>query len=543
LSVEAGLAALERGDFETAGREADALLARSAADAEALVLAGRVAAVGLYPGMAFDYFERAVLAAPHSPAGYVRLSRLYGRAGAGDTARRILELALSRVSHDGAGLTALASGFAEFDPRHAVSLYERAIAIDPGLGEARFGRVAALLRANDLDAARAAAQAAASGTDAHSLNLRAMVAEAMGDDAEAEHLLGKGAREFPQEPSFLYNLHAIKARHGRWDEAERHLDEVMARFPERADFQSMKAAFLLRRGQFAEGFSAFEARRRVPDFPATCHAPVPRWDGGPLHGRRILVVDEQGLGDSIMFVRFLAALLERGALVRYVCRGPLYSLYAGQAAFNRIQVLPQDAAGATHQGCDCYTTLLSLPYLLGVTEPGRGPYLLAPADLAQEWRGRLPSASRPRVGLVWSANPHIPTGADKSMALQALAPLLSTGDAVFYSLQLGASDLLKEFPAVTDLAPEISDFADTAAILANLDLLVTVDTAAAHLAGSLGTPVLLMAQADVDWRWAVDPQGRPLWYDSARVLRQPRAGDWAPVVDAVIGELKKERRP
>jgi tetratricopeptide (TPR) repeat protein len=543
LSPEQGLAALERGDFDAARRAAEALIARSPGDADALVLAGRVAAAGLYLGAALDYFERAVLADPKSPAGYAQLARLYARGGGTGPARDLLDLALARVEPSAANLMALASAFAEFDAPRAVSLYERAIDMDPASGQARFGRVAALLRAGKLEAARAIADATASASDAHSLNLRAMVAEAAGDDAAAQRLLEQGAREHPHERNFAYNLHAIKARHGLWDVAERQLDEVLARFPGHADFEFAKASFLLRRGQFAEGFAAFEARRRMPDFPATAHAPVPRWDGSELRGRRILVVDEQGLGDSMMFVRFLPALLERGAAVRYLCRQPLYSLYAGQPAFTHIAVLPQGAGGATHQGCDCYATLLSLPHLLGVRDPGRKPYLAPPADLADEWRARIPRDGRPRVGVVWSANLNNPIGADKSMTLQSVAPLLRTENVAFFSLQLGGSEALKEFPGVTDLASGIVDFADTAAILANLDLLVSVDTAAAHLAGAVGTPVLVMAQADVDWRWGSDAQGRPYWYDAAQVVRQPRAGDWAPVIEAAAAEVKKKRRP
>jgi ADP-heptose:LPS heptosyltransferase len=244
-----------------------------------------------------------------------------------------------------------------------------------------------------------------------------------------------------------------------------------------------------------------------------------------------------------MFVRFLPRLLERGAAVRYVCRQPLYSLYGAQPALTRIEVLPQGAPRGTHEGCACYATLLSLPHLLGINDPGTAPYLTPVSQLADEWAARIIGDSRPRIGVVWSANPNTPIGPEKSMPLEALRGLLEMQQFSFFSLQLGGSEMLKALPAVADLAPQIGDFADTAAILANLDLLVTVDTAAAHLAGALGKRALVMAPADSDWRWGGSSPQQPYWYGSARVFRQARPGEWGPVVEAVMAELKKERRP
>jgi tetratricopeptide (TPR) repeat protein len=547
-SLELGRAALEAGNFDDARRHAEAVLARAPQDADALVLAGRVARAGIYLGASLDYFERAVLARPRSYPAYVELSRTYAWGGAYGTAQAILELALTRVEPTAESCTALADAFADVDPQKAQSLYERALALDPAMREAEFGLVTVLLRLGELDAARRYAHAAQSrsAADRHSLNLRAMVADTEGDIAGVQAILEQGAREHPDEHSFLYNLQATKSRRGLWREAERDLDALLERFPEDANGLLAKAAFLLRRGDFAEGYAAFEARRRLPDFPAARHAPVPRWDGGDVRGKRIVVLDEQGLGDSLMFVRFVPQLLERGAVVRYVCRQPLYSLYGGQAALTEVDVQPQGGARAVAEGFDCYATLLSLPHLLRVEDPGRPPYLVPPAELVEEWAGRLAQDGRPRVGIVWSANPNAPMGPERSTSLASLQPLLDCGDFSFFSLQLGGSDTLKDFPAVVDLAPHIYDFADTCAIVANLDVLVSVDTAAAHIAGAIGKPLYLMAPLDMDWRWGGPSAGTSFWYRSARIFRQRTSGDWdavvAEVADAIKGNAARGRR-
>lgn len=542
--IEPGHAALEAGDFAKAARVAEAALRRAPADCEALVLAGCVAAGGMYLGVALDYFERAVLADPCSAAGYAELGRAYARGGAFGVAREILQLALTRVEEHAGAFLRLAQAYDEFDAREAASLYRRALGLDPQLREAQFGLVSALARLGELDEARRIAQAPASG--AHALNLQALVADAEGDDDALRALLERGAREHATDPSFLYNLYATKLRRGQLDAAERDVDALLQRFPGNARAVFAKSTFLLRRGEFTRGFEAFEARRRMPELARSArHAPLLQWDGGDLEGKRILVLDELGLGDSMMFARFLPRLTERGAEVRYICREPLYSLYAGQRAFTEIDVVPHGSGRATHHACDCYATAFSLPYLLRLSDPGRSPYLAPPADLADEWAARLagPSGGALRVGLVWTANLHSPVGSERSMPLEALSPLLRSTDASFFSLQLGGGEALKAFPQVTDLTPGIRDFADSAGIIAHLDVLVTVDTSPAHLAGALGKPVLVMAQADVDWRWGADAAGRSYWYETARVVRQRKAGDWAGVVEEVAAGIKKKRRP
>lgn len=319
---------------------------------------------------------------------------------------------------------------------------------------------------------------------------------------------------------------------GRFAEAAAHLRMAVAAMPDDAVARFGLANALLAQGAWREGWEAYEFRWRLPGAIRPV-APGPAWKGEPLEGRRLLVLAEQGFGDMLQFARFLP-LLPAGARLR--APKALHRLLAG------VVEMDDGQPGATD--C-CHCPLMSLPHLLGVSPvDAPAPYLLADPALRARWRGRLPalgSRARRRVGLVWSGGGRragggdMQAGAGRSLDAAALAPLLAVESVRFVSLQHGAPGAAAAL-GLPDPMPDVTDFADTAALLAELDLLVSVDTAAAHLAGALGVPAWVLLRPDTDWRWPSEGQ-HSAWYPSLRLFRQPSPGDWAGVIAEVAVRL------
>ncbi|MEO6436801.1 MAG: glycosyltransferase family 9 protein, partial [Tepidisphaeraceae bacterium] len=271
----------------------------------------------------------------------------------------------------------------------------------------------------------------------------------------------------------------------------------------------------------------------------------PKWDGSPLAGRTILLYSEQGLGDSIQFVRYVSMLREqRGAgRVVVVCEPPLMPLLKTIAGVD--EVAPRLGS---HPRFDVHCALASLPYHFGTTLatiPHDVPYVAHNAQRAAQWREELKLTRDVRnVGLVWAGSSVHKNDRNRSCRLSDFAPLGGVGNGAenvrFVSLQLGpARDELASAPpgmTITDAAGGIRDFSDSAALLAELDLLITVDTAPAHLAGALGRSVWTILPFVPDFRWMLDRTDSP-WYPTMRLFRQSKAGDWAGVMGEVSAAL------
>jgi Flp pilus assembly protein TadD len=308
--------------------------------------------------------------------------------------------------------------------------------------------------------------------------------------------------------------------------------------PERAAVQWNLAHVLLLLGQFAEGWAAYEWRWRVAEFPSKRRDfKQPAWRGEDLAGRTILLHAEQGMGDTIQFARYAALVAARGGRVMLECQPPLARLMASVPGV--ASVIP---AGQPLPQFDVHLPLLSLPHVFKTglhSIPAATPYLQAPADAMARWAERLKGDGRKRIGLAWAGNPHQLYAAQKSVPLAALAPLIAHEEAHFFSLQVGdaCADLTKlARPRVIDLAPALPDFAETAAAISQLDLVITADTVVAHLAGALAKPCWVLLQAVPDWRWLMDRDDSP-WYPGMRLFRQRSAGDWSPVVGQVDDAL------
>jgi tetratricopeptide (TPR) repeat protein len=322
----------------------------------------------------------------------------------------------------------------------------------------------------------------------------------------------------------LAQLHRDAAR---WEEAEAAYEAAVAAAPEDEEARYGLGAIRLALGRFAEGWTDYVTFRRAV-VPAP-EPPGPRWDGRPLPGETLLLFSDGGLGDAIMYARYIPQCAER-ARVAFAGPAALQRLFAtlpGLAAFVPAPPLPPYAATCGLSG---------LPLLFRTTPatiPAPVAYLHADPVAATRWAERLARLQRPRIGLVWAGNPEFPGDADRSVPLARLERLLALPGPSFVSLQKGtAAAQAVAVPKLVDWMGECNDLADTAALIDGLDLVIAVDTAMAHLAGALGKPVWLLNRLACDWRWAIGGERSP-WYPTLRQFRQERRGDWSgPVAQA-----------
>jgi tetratricopeptide (TPR) repeat protein len=312
--------------------------------------------------------------------------------------------------------------------------------------------------------------------------------------------------------------------------------------PDLADAHQNLGSALLLAGDYAEGWREHEWRWRCQNaVHLRCVSGRPQWDGSNLGGRTILLQADAGFGDAIHFVRYIPMVADRGGQVVLECPKQLHRLLGNLRGVRQL-ITAQDPLPSFEVHCP----LMSLPLAFNTTIetiPSKVPYLMPEESLVRQWAHRLSECRRPRVGLVWAGNP----GSNyrkRSLSLSMLAPLSAAGDITFYSLQLG--DAARQVLApphgmkVIDHSRELIDFAETAALTANLDLVIAVDTAVAHLAGALGKAVWVMLPFAPDWRWMLERADSP-WYPSMRLFRQTTFGDWDQVVQRVARELEKLR--
>ena len=297
--------------------------------------------------------------------------------------------------------------------------------------------------------------------------------------------------------------------------------------PDFAEAHWNQAVAALLGGDFALGFREYEWRKRHDRFRQDFVAlPGPEWDGSDLNGRTLLVHAEQGLGDTIQFARYLPLIATHGQPI-LACEQPLLPLLATLPA----TVVAKDAPLPRY---DCWIDQMSLPRIFATTAasiPQPHGYLRADAGRSARWRASLPDMRR--IGLAWHGNPAHTNDRRRSMPAAELDKLLALPDLHFVNLQVGPCVHEAGLP---DLSPMLTDFAETAALIDALDLVVTVDTAVAHVAGALGKPCWLMLPYAPDWRWQLKRHDTP-WYSSLRLFRQPKPGDWGAVIDAIAARL------
>ncbi len=412
--------------------------------------------------------------------------------------------------------------------KEMLALYAQAAALDATISEL-FNNLGVTLRnMGRLAAAEASYRRALAlnPDDAGILSNLGNLVRELGRLSEAEELQTRATSLKPNDSGLIYNAGVIQRDKGAPEKALALFEQTLARDPDNNDVKWDRALALLAIGDYANGFSAYEARwglvRARPK-----KLPMPLWDGAPLDGRNIFLTDEQGFGDVLQFARFIPEVKRRGAgKVVLECQPELMRLLSLAPGVDAV--IPRERAVPA---CDVYVPLLSLPGIFRVrldTLPAKVPYLTAP-DPAQ----LLPDDGRLKLGLVWAGKTK---PRDRSIPLKLLLPLLGDPRLAAFSLQVGprAADLkaLGADAFVTDLAPALVDFAETGAVLQQLDLLVTIDTAIAHLAGALGVPTFLLLRYTSDWRWFDKGPISP-WYPSLTLFRQPAPNRW----DGAVEEL------
>jgi hypothetical protein len=326
----------------------------------------------------------------------------------------------------------------------------------------------------------------------------------------------------------------------RLDAAFASYDRAIAVRSDYAEAHWNKALLQLQTGCFRDGWRGYEWRRKLDSWVARPFA-APEWQGEDIAGQRLLLYAEQGFGDTIQFARYVPLVAARGARVVLEVQPALKSLLAGLGGVETLV-----AKGGPLPPFDRQCPLLSLPLRFGASLeaiPATVPYLHAPNDKIDAWQQRLPLDTA-LVGLVWSGNPAYTRDHDRSIAFAQLAPLLAVPDVRFVSLQkevrAGDARALQDHPDVIDLRADLKDFVDTAAVIAQLDLIITVDTAVAHLAGAMGKPVWVLLPFLPDFRWLLDRDDSP-WYPSARLFRKSATRNWDDVVARVAHELAAAR--
>jgi len=312
-------------------------------------------------------------------------------------------------------------------------------------------------------------------------------------------------------------------------------DAVLAVQPDNAEAQYAKADLLLATGDFERGWPLYESRWRLRGARISPPSSAPRWSGAePLEGKTILVQGEQGFGDLFQFSRFVPALAARGAKVILQERPQTLGLLRSLAGVSELVATTEPPPPA-----DFHIPLASLMLALGVrldTIPTPIPYLHVEPIRAAQWRGTLGLAKRRRIGIVWSGINRHAMQAWRSLDDNALRQLASI-DAALISLQMEES-AIAEAAGVRQFGKAVGDFADLAALIDTLDLVVSIDTGVAHLAGALGRPVWVMLPFHADWRWLRQRADTP-WYPNMRLFRQSGFGDWAPVIASVKAALQE----
>jgi len=427
----------------------------------------------------------------------------------------------------------------------AADSFVKALSLDRGYADAQANLSVAQRRLGQLDAALGSAERALAIRPDHpeALTTRGLALAALG---RFEAALDSHERALALRPDYLQALNnagaALDALE-RTDEALARFDVALALDPGFAEAEFNSALALLRAGRWQEGWLRHEARWRRKGEPGPTYPEAKLWLGGAddqaLEGRTTLLHAEQGLGDTLQFCRYASAVKALGARVILEVQPPLKTLLAGLEGVDQVI-----GVGEPVPPFDRHTPLLSLPLALGRScDIPSAPYVFADPSREAVWRARLSPSRGPRVGLAWAGNSAHGNDRNRSLTAKALAPLIaaarSTG-AQMISLQkeVRAGDLawLEQTPDVLRVEDLLTDFADTAALVAACDLVISVDTSVAHLAGALGRPLWLLLPKPCDWRWMSAREDTP-WYPAARLFRQTAPGDWAEVLDRAAQAL------
>lgn len=500
------------------------------------------------PKMAARALARALVVDPAFAEGWSILVPLLRERRAMSRLTTVLRRVVRLTPTNAAAWSALASGLDETgEPQEAVACLHRALALSPDQPICHVSHAGVLIRQGNLDTARRihARLRCLVPLDGDADAGDSVIATLCGDVRQALALARRALALQPNAASGHINLALAEHDDGQSARARRSNERALALQPGSDVARFNLSMVLLALGDYVEGWRLYEARWRMEGAAYPTHAPP--WTGGDPAGRSFLLVAEQGQGDTLQFVRYAPLLAALGARVHLMVQPSLVRLLSGLPGVASVRS-PADPPPA----CDACVPLLSLPRLFGTslaTVPASVPYLRATEADRRAWGGRLAGERRLKVGLTWAGSAHddqiIAHMVDRrrSLPLSAFAPLADLPGVVFYSLQKGppAAEAASPPPNLTliDWMDEIRDFADTAALIEQLDLVISVDTAVCHLAGALARPVWVLSRSDACWRWLRNRSDSP-WYPTLRLFRQESSGDWGPVMHAVKHALQEE---
>jgi FKBP-type peptidyl-prolyl cis-trans isomerase 2 len=425
----------------------------------------------------------------------------------------------------------------------AISFYKKALELNPNLTEAYYNIGVALHRKGDFDKSAEFYLIAIGYNPAfpeahHNLG---MVFKEKGQTDEAISCYEKAIEIRPDYADAYYNLGNAFVSKGEFDEAIQSYKKTIDIAPDHAEAHWNIALINLLLGNFEKGWKGYEWRWKLKDIIVKRDFSQPLWDGTDIKDRTILLHAEQGFGDTIQFIRYAPLVAQRGAKVIVECQKELVRLLKNVVGIHRII-----AHGEELPDFDIHCPILSLPGIFGTdltNIPAKIPYIHADLSLIKKWHDTIASNnSEYHVGLVWSGDPSFKDFHLKSCSLKSFAPLAQAANITFYSLQKGdASEQARNVPEgikLIDYTDKIHDFSDTAAIIKNLDLIISIDTDVAHLGGALGKPVWTLLPFIPDWRWMLNRNDSP-WYPTMKLFRQTSRGDWQLVIEKVKKALEQ----
>ena len=465
------------GDLANAGRLAQELFGQNPRDAEAIHLLGLIASRAERNELAVKLLEMAIDLKPNSAVFHFHLGELYAK---------------------------------QQKTRHAEKQYRRAIDLKPDFVNA-FVNLGNIYVGN-------------------------------GDPESAIEAYLTATRLNPKTESAFHNLGILAQERGEHLAALQFFDQAIQAAPQAALSHTARGFSLLMLGRFQEGWSTYEWRWHLPNnAPRICHQP--RWDGTQPQGQRIYLYTEQGFGDALMFVRYVPLVEKLGATVILECKPEMTRLFQSSHLAHKQVTRAQNDSNPPDFDFDCHLPILSLPGFFSPslsTIPTEVPYLHPDPVLVAQWHDRLKTLPGLRVALSWSGNPETSVNRHRACTFQLFKSLVPITGVSFVSVQKGPPvQQLQDDPdagMVVNLDPQLTDFAETAAVLAQCDLLISTDTAVVHLAGAMGKPVWTLLHSASEWRWMQERLDSP-WYPSMRLFRQQTPEDWPELLKRVKEEL------
>jgi tetratricopeptide (TPR) repeat protein len=485
-------------------------------------------------------YRRALELQPDFVDALVNLGALHAGRGEHEAARECYERALALDPNQAVAHTNLGNVFNDLGRLdEAAACHQRALAIDPRLGVAH-SNLGNVLRAQGrvpeaLEAYRRALALAPDLAEAH-----ANLGNVLADEGQLDEAIGAYRRALTLRPNYAEahaNLGNTLVQAGNLPAADASCREALRLKPDSAHSRFTYALLRLLEGDYATGLPLYESRfeeKALSRLYSALHSRAallegaPRWRGEDGAGRRLLVWTDQGLGDSLMMLRYLPLLKRRGfrQLVVY-CEPELARVVQADVVVSSREPMPVGKF-------DCHIPIMSLPLAFATrvdSIPNQVPYIQVPENSQREWGKKLSALPRPRVGLLWAGGALYPRNRLRSIRLKRLEAIVRTPGISFVSLQKGeeAYQAAESGWRIADFMSECRDLLDTAALIENLDLVIGVDSAVAHLTGAVGKPMWMMNRFESEWRWLLGREDSP-WYPTIRILRQPRPADWDSVI-------------